>query len=355
MPLLLPPAKFRELNNLGTAPLAGGQVETYAAGTSSPIGTFADPNGATANPWPVVLDSQGRADIWIPEDTAVKVVLKDSGSATVYTVDGVTGVGSGSGAATPATASEWVLREETPTYLSATTFTVSGDLRSTYQVGRRVRAQVSAGLTYHTITAADFLTGATTVTITNDSTPLDAGLSSVSVGLLSTTNPSATVDAIVGIDTISSVLTGTITAYGGPAAPAGYVLCDGALYDGTDPTYTALWNVIGTTYEGSTGQTSFAVPDARNRTLIGFGLLDGTGGSVSIGVKQGSEEMGITLTQANLPAISVRDPGAAYAVSVPGTPTRSVADAINTTLGSAEAIVRNLRSPQLAVGVIIKL
>lgn len=51
---------------------------------------------------------------------------------------------------------------------------------------------------------------------------------------------------------------------------AGSVACNGATYDGTDVTYLALWNAIGTTYGGS-GQAAFQVPDLRGRVMVDLG------------------------------------------------------------------------------------
>ena len=58
---------------------------------------------------------------------------------------------------------------------------------------------------------------------------------------------------------------GSIMAYGGTTAPAGWLLCDGSLYGNT--TYPALYAVIGTSYGGSTNV--FNVPDFRGRFLRG--------------------------------------------------------------------------------------
>lgn len=91
--------------------------------------------------------------------------------------------------------------------------------------------------------------------------------------------------------------TGMIIMTGG-ATPAGYVLCDGASYDGTQSAYSALWAVIGTTY-GGTGQSSFKVPDLRGRSPFGAGT--GTGLSArSLGDKGGEERH--TLTISEMPA-----------------------------------------------------
>lgn len=64
--------------------------------------------------------------------------------------------------------------------------------------------------------------------------------------------------------------TGSILGFAGAAAPSGFVLCDGTHYDGTNALYTALWNLIGLTY-GGTSQADFAVPDLRGRAPVGVG------------------------------------------------------------------------------------
>jgi microcystin-dependent protein len=63
---------------------------------------------------------------------------------------------------------------------------------------------------------------------------------------------------------------GIITQYVGTAAPAGWRLCDGGLYNAADTTYARLWAAIGTTYGGS-GINSFAVPDLKGRVPVGYG------------------------------------------------------------------------------------
>lgn len=67
---------------------------------------------------------------------------------------------------------------------------------------------------------------------------------------------------------------GSILAYGGSVAPAGYLLCDGSTYDGTQSTYSNLWSAIGVTYGGS-GQSAFQVPDLRGRVVVGYAASGG--------------------------------------------------------------------------------
>src|SRR6266705_2236564 len=80
----LPKLQFLDANG---APYAGGLLYTYAAGTSTPLVTYAD-NAGTPNANPVVLDSAGRATVYLGA-SAYKVILKDSGGATVYTQDNI--------------------------------------------------------------------------------------------------------------------------------------------------------------------------------------------------------------------------------------------------------------------------
>ncbi len=46
-------------------PLAGGKLYSYEAGTSTPLATYTDVTGSVANSNPVILDSGGRASVWI--------------------------------------------------------------------------------------------------------------------------------------------------------------------------------------------------------------------------------------------------------------------------------------------------
>jgi hypothetical protein len=68
-------------------PLVGGKLYTYSAGTTTPLATYTDHTANTANPNPVILDSNGEADVWLPETTSYKYILKTSADVTLYTVD----------------------------------------------------------------------------------------------------------------------------------------------------------------------------------------------------------------------------------------------------------------------------
>lgn len=84
---LAPFLKFREVDSNGI-PLAGGQLFSYVAGTTIPSATYTDSTGATANTNPVVLDSSGRANIWIGSGF-YKFVLEDINGNLIWTEDNV--------------------------------------------------------------------------------------------------------------------------------------------------------------------------------------------------------------------------------------------------------------------------
>lgn len=218
MPAYLSPVGNSQESDANGAPLVGGAIHTYAAGTSTPIATYTGSDGLTAQANPVVLNASGLPDspIWLPAGQAVKMVIKDADGVTLRTVDNLTGINDPAGIAA---ASEWVTYTGEPTYISATSFSVEGDQTGTFQVSRRLRCTNTGGTVYSTITASSYNAGTalTTVTVANDSGTLDAGLSAVAYGLLSASNPSApllgTVVAAGG--TVSAI---TATVPGAPAA-----------------------------------------------------------------------------------------------------------------------------------------
>jgi hypothetical protein len=93
MAVLSPPPKTQFLDASG-APLVGGKVFTYAAGTTTPLATYTTGAGTVANTNPVILNARGEADIWYTNGVSYKVVLTDSADATIWTVDNIAVSGS---------------------------------------------------------------------------------------------------------------------------------------------------------------------------------------------------------------------------------------------------------------------
>jgi hypothetical protein len=82
--VLLPEPKIQFLNSIGV-PLAGGCVQTYAAGTVTPQATFADSTGSVSNTNPVILDSAGRASIFLSQGVQYKFVVTSFGGSNCGT------------------------------------------------------------------------------------------------------------------------------------------------------------------------------------------------------------------------------------------------------------------------------
>lgn len=176
-------------------PLTGGQIFTYTAGSSTKQNTYTTSAGNVANANPILLNSNGYpvsagnvVEIWLTAGVVYKFVLatatdSDPPSTPIWTRDNISGIND-----TTTAIDQWVAGPA-PTYISATSFSLVGDQTGTFQAGRRVKTTNSGGTIYSTISTSVF--GAvTTVTVVNDSGTLDSGLSAVSYGLLSATNPS---------------------------------------------------------------------------------------------------------------------------------------------------------------------
>lgn len=86
--------------------------------------------------------------------------------------------------------------------------------------------------------------------------------------------------------------------FGGNFAPRGWALCEGQLL--AISTHQALFSLLGTIYGGD-GRTTFALPDLRGRTPVGFGRGPGLTDRRQ-GERSGTEVT--NLQQANLPAHS---------------------------------------------------
>ena len=85
-----PKLQFFDLNG---APLSGGLLYTYAAGSTTPLATYTDSTGNFANTNPIVLDSRGEANVWLGADS-YKLALYTSAGVLIWTVDNISTNGS---------------------------------------------------------------------------------------------------------------------------------------------------------------------------------------------------------------------------------------------------------------------
>ena len=86
--------------------------------------------------------------------------------------------------------------------------------------------------------------------------------------------------------------TGALVAFGGAAAPDGWLLCNGAAVSRS--AYADLYNVIGQSFGAGNGTSTFNVPDMRNRVAA----------CVGTGNAMGDEEGKDTWVAADLPSHS---------------------------------------------------
>jgi hypothetical protein len=84
-------AQFFDRNG---APLSGGLLYTYNAGTTTPVSTYTSRSGAAFNTNPIVLDASGRtpAEIWLDGGVLYKFVLKDSTFVQIGSYDNIPAV-----------------------------------------------------------------------------------------------------------------------------------------------------------------------------------------------------------------------------------------------------------------------
>lgn len=85
----LTPTPKQQFFDANGNPLVLGKVYTYAGGTTTPIATYVDQAGVTANTNPIILDARGMANIWLQSTVSYKFVVTDSNDVTQYTTDNI--------------------------------------------------------------------------------------------------------------------------------------------------------------------------------------------------------------------------------------------------------------------------
>lgn len=88
MASLTPTPKQQFFDSNGN-PLVAGKIYTYAGGTTTPIATYTSQSAISTNTNPIILDAQGRCEIWLQPTIAYKYVVADSNDVVQYTVDNI--------------------------------------------------------------------------------------------------------------------------------------------------------------------------------------------------------------------------------------------------------------------------
>jgi hypothetical protein len=215
------------LDNRGRV-LPNGKVWVYLAGSLTATDTWVDNTQTTKNTNPIVADASGRLPqaVWLDTSLSYKFIVTDS-TGVQYGIswDNISGVG----ASTASTVGEWVPTALTPTYIDSSSFTVPGNVTSTFQTGRRIQYICTAGTLYGQVASSSFGSGVTTVVIYPDGAGLDSGLSAVNLGLLT---PSGAGAQFAGIRSANSYSVPHVALGGAPDATAQFAIDSSTTRDG---------------------------------------------------------------------------------------------------------------------------
>ncbi len=304
---LLLPLSLDRLVDTDGAPLGGGKVFVYDAGTTNPRDVFSDNALTVAAANPVVADAGGYIEPRYIGTGDYRIVITDANDMTIKTADNLTGA-----LATAAFENDEAT-PVTPVIVKSANYTVqAGDkgkvihadatganvtvtLLDATTAGDSFRVTVKhTGTANEVIVAAsggDTLDGVTSFTLDAQ----NEAITCVSDGA----NWSIVADAQIFT---APLPVGVILPYGGTAAPNGWFLCDGSAISRTGN--SALFAVIGTTFGAGDGSTTFNLPDMGGRVPAGkeasaTRLTSGGSGvdGATLGATGGSETHALTVDE----------------------------------------------------------
>jgi len=176
------------------ATYSGAKLFCYAAGGSTKQATYTDSTGGVAQTNPIIFNAKGVPDDppWLTEGVTYKFVLApstdtDPPTSPIGSWDNIEGIND---VTVSLSLDQWTAFSGTPTFISTTKFSVTGDQTTELHVGRRLKITQSSGTVYAAITVSTY-TSLTTITVSVDSGGvLDSGISAVSYGVMSAVNTS---------------------------------------------------------------------------------------------------------------------------------------------------------------------
>ncbi len=269
---LLLPLSLDRLVDTDGAPLGGGKVFVYDAGTTTPRDVFAD-NALTvpvANP--IIADAGGYIEPRYIGTGDYRLVIADANDVTIKTADNLSGALATSAfeddEALPATpvivrSANYTVQEGDKgrvIHADATGANVTITLLDATVAGDNFRITVKHTGTANEVIVAtsggDTLDGATSFTLDSQY----EAITCVSDGA----NWSIVGDAQIFT---APLPVGVILPYGGTSAPIGWFLCNGSAISRTGN--SALFTAIGTTFGAGNGSTTFNLPDMGGRVPAG--------------------------------------------------------------------------------------
>lgn len=191
----LPPGKVQFINPTTGAPLAGGRVWHYTAGTSNLKDTYQDQAGIVLNTNPIVLDAYGQAIIWgkgtyrqvLLDSTGNQIWDQVTGSGISDAMDPVTGAASVAAAKTAlGITSAWQAVIGNATLSGGmSTMGISAAMQpvvgaATLAAARTALGVSSVGLEVYNVKAY----GAVGDGVTNDAAAINAAITACSAGIV---------------------------------------------------------------------------------------------------------------------------------------------------------------------------
>ena len=286
----LTPTPKQQIYGSDGAPLVGGKIYTYSAGTTTPLATFTDAGAGTANTNPIILNSLGQANIWLGT-SSYKFSVYTSADVLLYTVDNInapldsaglalalsspTPIGNtapNTGAFTTLTATTGNITTVNATTVNATTSTTSGVTTTgtlTFSGGGSMTRPSQAGIQSITATVAS-----NALTVTLNPTTLEFRSATLTSGTVVSRTISSAISVVVSsgstLGTTSAVQSRIVVLALDNAGTVELAVVN--IAGGNDLTETGL---ISTTAEGGAGAADSAsvVYSTTARTNVAYRVV----------------------------------------------------------------------------------
>lgn len=266
------------------APLNGGLLYFYAAGTTTPQSAYQDYSLTIAWPNPMVLDSAGRIPAFYLADGQIKIRLTDSAGVVQVAADNLLVVGASAGTGTPPTVDATTILDVGDIKVKYGTGSLTGFVRAN---GRTIGNTGSGGteLANTTTAAALFTYLWTTDANLTVSTGRGGSAAADFAASKTITLPDFRGRVIAGLDDMGSTAAGRLTAtYFGTAATvlgAAGGSESKAIVTANLPAYTPAGSIVSTVVDGGNVFYGFTTPG----TNVGFGGV-ATGGTQASAVSE---------------------------------------------------------------------
>jgi hypothetical protein len=290
-------------------PYSGAKLFTYLTGTTTKSTVYKDSGQSVAHANPIVLDSSGRppAEIWLVEGITYTFVLAPSTDtdppvSPILTDNDIEGINDASSTLN----NEWIAGTTT-TYISASSFSVTGDKTSTYPAGRRLKCALSGSTVYATIVSSVYGAVTTVTILVDDAGSIDNTLGTVSYGILYPSNTS------IPMLLVDQRLDGLINGYVDWTVSANALTltlktASGATPSASNPVYVRFRNTTATSGSRVLRTITSAVTmTVSNGSKLGtmdiahrlWALLIDTGAGVVIGVYNAVDKANISAVYSN--------------------------------------------------------